>query len=87
MNSATLILLTSLCNGLFLSLGFTVGFAIIIANQVKGKHWTEKPIKLSRKQVKEHREEERKQQEAVQTMMHNIDVYDGTEAGQQDVIL
>lgn len=85
MNSVLMILLMSLCNGLFLGIGLVAGFAIVSANQVQGKHWTEKPIKLSRKQVKEHREEERKQQENVQIMMHNIDVYDGTDTGQIDM--
>ena len=85
MNSVLMILLMSLCNGLFLGIGLMVGFAIVSANLVQGKHWTEKPIKLSRKQVKEHREEERKQQENAQIMMHNIDVYDGTENGQIDM--
>lgn len=42
--------------------------------------------------VKEHREQKEQQQEykqrqeAVKTMLHNIDVYDGTDAGQKDVM-
>lgn len=41
--------------------------------------------------VKERREnkalsqEQKQRQEALKTMLHNIDVYDGTEVGQQDV--
>lgn len=32
-------------------------------------------------------QEYRKEQEAVQTMLHNIDVYDGTGLGQKDIVL
>lgn len=85
MSSATLILLTSLCNGLFLAIGFTACSAILLANKVEGKHWTEKPIKLSRRQAKEQQKEEKKRQEKEAIMMHNIDVYNGTDEGQLDV--
>lgn len=37
------------------------------------------------KESKMTRKEREQQQAAVQTMMHNIDVYDGTGAGQQDI--
>lgn len=37
------------------------------------------------KEIKTARKEREQQQAAVQTMMHNIDVYDGTGAGQQDI--
>lgn len=32
-------------------------------------------------------QEYKKEQEAIDTMMHNIDVYDGTGLGQKDVVL
>lgn len=85
MKIAILILLTGLCNGLFLAFGFTAACAIILANQVEGKHWTQKPLKLSRKQAKEQREEEKRRQELAETMLHNIDVYDGTDKDQRNV--
>ena len=86
MNSVILILLTSLCNGLFLAIGFTAGFVLICANKVEGKHWSQKPLKLSRKQAKEQQREEKKRQENAEIMMHNIAVYNGTDEGQRDVM-
>ena len=32
-------------------------------------------------------QEYKKEQEAIDTMMHNIDVYDGTSLGQKDIVL
>ena len=37
------------------------------------------------REVKESQKEEKQRQKDLQTMLHNIDVYDGTGAGQQDV--
>ena len=87
MNSAILILLASLCNCVCLGVGLAVGAVIVCANQNRGKHVSDKPVKIFGKQAKEHSAKEKRMQEAVQTMMHNIDVYDGTDAGQRDVIL
>lgn len=85
MNSVTLILLTSLCNGLFFAIGLAAGFTLFYASKADGKQWTQKPLKLSRKQVKEQQKEERRRQETTEIMMHNIDVYNGTDEGQRDV--
>lgn len=38
-----------------------------------------------RKENKELSREQKEKQEAIKTMMHNIDMYDGTEVGQRDV--
>ena len=38
-----------------------------------------------RKENKVLSQEQKQRQEALKTMLHNIDVYDGTEVGQQDV--
>ena len=45
------------------------------------------PIEMvrDRKERKELDQEQKRQQEAVKTMLHNIDVYDGTDMGQQDI--
>jgi len=53
------------------------------------------PFKLPNpvEKVKEHKEskalsrEQKQRQEALKTMLHNIDVYDGTDMGQQEVRL
>lgn len=37
------------------------------------------------KKKKEARYEEEQKQKALETMLHNIDVYDGTEMGQKDI--
>ena len=85
MNNVILILLVSLCNGLFLALGFTAACAIFLTDTVEGKHWTQKPPKLPRKLAKAQQKELQKQQETMEIMLHNIDVYNGTGEGQRNV--
>lgn len=85
MNFAILILLTSLCNALCIGIGVAVGAMVIRKPEKSAEGWKEKPLPVSRRERKEQAREEKQKQAALDTMMHNIDVYDGTGAGQRDV--
>ncbi len=81
MEIAILILLTSLSNCLCVAVGMAVGQKL--TGQRSDCTMQEKPI--SKKEAKAMRAEHRKQQENLETMLHNIDVYDGTPDGQRHV--
>ena len=83
MDTLLIVLVMGLCNVACVLVGYVAGSA--------GRKDGEKPSFHPVEKIREHREnkelqqEQRQRQEAVKTMMHNIDVYDGTDAGQQEV--
>lgn len=87
MNSAILILLVCLSNGIFLGLGMIAGCAICVSMGNRGGSAPEKTLKPTKKELKAQRAEEKKMKAAMDDMMHNIDVYDGTDEGQRDIKL
>jgi hypothetical protein len=64
---------------------------LIVGTKVGQKAYRGEEIKLPNPVVKaqsvEDSQEYKKEQEAVATMLHNIDVYDGTSLGQKDIVL
>lgn len=72
-----------LSNIICLLVGIKAGHTATKSEGVKISNPIEKA--KARREQKELTQEQKQQQEAFKTMMHNIDVYDGTEAGQRDI--
>ena len=65
-------------------IGVTIGVKAIARDDIKLQNPVEKA--RERREKKELTQEQMQEQAAIKTMLHNIDVYDGTEAGQHDVM-
>lgn len=76
-----LVLITGIMNILCFYFGAKIGQKVINNEPVKMK------IKSPIQAIKEHeeRKEIKREQEIEETIMHNIDVYDGTSIGQKDI--
>lgn len=76
-------LLFSISNIVCVLIGVRAGARATASDNFKIQNPVEK-VK-ERRENKELSREQKERQEAVKTMLHNIDVYDGTDIGQQDV--
>lgn len=81
MEQVLLVAVICLSNVVCLIAGAKIGQKVCRGEEIK------LPNPVERVQTFKEAQEYKKEQEAMETMLHNINVYDGTSVGQKDIVL